>query len=376
MLTQLSPTPLGRGLGFAVRNDNDKAAVIRAMSQVMGRDPLLLARRHERYSAAEHLQRLRRPNHYMACLRAGRPCFLFLMRVQETAAGVCVLVEQNVSKGFFYPRMSLVHLSFSDELFEGTVFDAEQVAHDPGATATLVLGDVLAIGGRSMLQAALPNRLDVLRQVHSQRFLPTDMDPFHVHVKHMFAPKSLQTVVSSLATLGYAINGVVFKPTGGCAAGLPIVFSLRTIKVAAGARPGDDQTDSGGQQELMDASNGDVFPRPRALPQDADHESASQHAAEALFHVRRTGLPDVYELFATQDEMDRVPVGAGNLRAGVPTMSASRSLHEELHRRESSRMRFSYNQRLACWVPVQQASLVDGPEAPAGSEKHGEPCKQ
>lgn len=353
MLTHLGTVLLGAGVSFAVRRDEDKAMILRALGAAIGQDPMAFARRHQRYRRSQHAAILRQGQQHVAGLRAGKACYLFLMRVPDSGAGVCVLVDHRTSQGFFYPRMSLVHVAFHEsELFEGTVIDAELVSTSSSSTqATLVAGDLLALAGRSTASMALARRVDTLRRVVEAR--PTTAvgdEPFAIVMKHYFRPRDLHSIVSRLSELDYRVHGVVFKHLSNMSYEPPIVFALPSH---AGPRP--VVAAESGPEDVKDSASVDSESDNPTSVESESELTPKPEAPTSMFHVRRTGMPDVYELFATRDDMDRVPVGAGKLLAGVPTLAASRSLESAMAAcGGDAHLRFTYSQRFGRWVPAQQ----------------------
>ena len=348
---QTSPVPLGAGTGFALRQDADKAAMLGELRDLFGVRVPDRGIGQARYAGADHARELRGGQvHRVASLRTrGNPYFLYLTRVD--GCGVCALVDRKVQDGHFYPRVMLVRLCFEERAFDGTVVDGEMLRLACGRWVFLA-GDLRAHRGVDLRPEPLTSRLQHLAALLSPSSHRPDMatDVCFVRAKQYFSVAQLRDAVERqvLAAapgggLDYEVTGVTFRGTGPIGEdGDDIVFACGAAVVRRHGAVGGGGGGLVGPEgpEGPEGLNSDEFVG------DAGSTVMPEEEPEREFYIRRTEMPDVYELYDTAAQAD---VGsAGAPIAGVPTLRHSAALRDA---RFGTPLRFNFSARFGKWVP-------------------------
>ena len=341
---QTFPVRFAGGTGFALRSDADKGKLLAEMRSAFGVDPVVPSG-SRRYSGAEHARDLRRSGgRYVAALRPrGIPQLLYLTRVE--GAGVALFVDRRVSDGHFYPRMVLVRLGFADRVFDGTAVEGDLVRLSDGVRWVFLASDLRAYCGRDARGQDAIRRLKDLSELVSPATHRPDLviDPCFVRARQHFSVARLREVIEGQVlkqgALDYEVAAVVFKALGQHD-GDDIVFSVpRAVH--------QQHTPASGAAEAAQASPAATLPPPHvedAMTRDEEEddevhgllsddgeeeEEEEEEVVETIvrdFFVRRTQLPDVYELYNTYERAQAGEPGAPI--AGVPTMRDSVALRE------------------------------------------------
>jgi hypothetical protein len=276
----------------------------------------------------------------------GTPYHLFLTRVD--GCGVCAFVDRKVQDGHFYPRIVLVRLCFDERAFDGTVVDGELVRLTD-ARWVFVAGDVRVDRGEDVRALDLAARLGRLTRLLSPVSHRPDLatDVCFLRAKQHFSVAQLRDVVERQVladppVLDYEVTGVTFRGTGPLA---------------------DDAGDITFAVHRASATVPATFVAPIEAPVEASVEASVEAAVEAAevdaepekvasFFIRRTDMPDVFELY---DTFAQAQVGSpGAPIAGVPTLRASEVLRAAQRAAPDAPIAFAFSARFGKWVPTTE----------------------
>lgn len=363
--------PFGDGVGFNVKCDTDKAVILRAL-EAHGVRPLLRDRDAVvRYGPDAATVIKRQQDRFVATLLPrGLPGVLFLTRIGF--AGAVVFVERQVRSGHFYPRMVLLRMTFLDpELFADTVFDGA-LSKRPEGRHTFVATDMPVLRGKSRLSAT--ERLFGMRNLlrPSDVYVHDETDAFRVQATEMCDVRELRDALRRQQQC----RGVCFRAIDN-ARNIDIVAIWGQCKTN-GRRPGmtgdvneeDGEDADRGDRDDADDEDEEEKKKEEKNDDESDHDGREEHGKQgneesdekeeggeprdsSPFFVKRTAMPDVYELFV---ELHNGTSGApADAFACVPSMHASRYMAAAFESKAAGElvlMRFLYNTRFKKWVPV------------------------
>ena len=385
---QSSPVSFGAATGFSLRYDADKSRLLGELRDIAGVHVPDRGARTQRYCGADHAREIRANGgtRFAVALRSrGNPYYLFLTRVD--GAGVCAFVDRKVQDGHFYPRVILAHMCFDERAFDGTVIEGDLLrmgggdpppGPPPGGGGgggggpshwVFVCTDLLADRGVDLKASGdrLDDRLARLSRLLSPTSHRPDLatDVCLMRATRYFSVSQLRDVVErQLATgmIDYEVNGIVFRPTGpiGEDSGGDVVFSLPRSQAAV------DAADQRRRRHLREGGAAGAMPHDASDGGDGGtdydyygckEEIADEGTAEGVvgtdddkhdqraFYIRRTEMPDVYELY---DTAVAAALGGGAQIAGVPTLRDSTTLRDA---QAGVPLMFSFNPRFGKWVP-------------------------
>ena len=354
---QVSPVPFGATTGYALRSDADKARILREMRDSFGIVVPEERGRTTRYRGSDHARDLRHSGgRYVAMLRPrGTPYHLYLTRIG--GAGVAAFIERRVSDGHFYPRIVLVRLSFAERVFDGTVVDGDMVVVKSGSHVFLA-SDLRAYCGSAITAITSMQALGELvsRRMHSPE---PATDVCFVRACPFFAVSRLGDAVRQNLINGgldYAASSVLFKDIGG---GGDIVFALpssfqRSARHASAPTSSPSPSPASAPapvEEAEEEEKGEEEEEATTTDDDDDDDqggSGQTSRRRAAFYVRRTELPDVYELYGEAAQAKSAAGLPGAMIAGVPSLRASAALRAA---RPDVPFEFEFNERFQRWVP-------------------------
>lgn len=398
---QLSSVQYGDGIGFSIRSDADKAALASHLRDNFGIRCLLVQQQkqqqQQRYSAKAHARELRRGGQWVASFRPiGIPAFLLLTR--RDGCGLCIVIERRVADGHFYPRMTLVRLTFAPDVFDGVAIEGDVVrvrADGTGGTRTVFLAsDVHCDRTRDRCLAL---RLSLLHALVTPPLHLPDIasDVFSIRVRQNAPAAHLTAIVSQQVLvpgwLDYDIGAVVFRHLTDADAS-SVVFSVPKETAAAvaanggnnspaapdgedgsaagtrtrpttGSNIGDNGSTTDTDSAHTDCDNTDSdsdsdigTDSGRGLMSANKEEDDSARPPLRLFYVRPTAVPDVYELYDSEDGARTGAAGAEI--AAVPSLRASRAMRDACSSRPTlspPAIMFEYSRRFRRWLPLLTA---------------------
>lgn len=368
-MERTTPQSLGNGMCHWLRSDDDKAQVIQMVQEAFGVH--VLQKRFDRYHAGMVPMLRSSPSVVAALSPTGTPALLLLTRAPHRPLGtsICVYIERRVTPGHFLPRIGLTRLSFDDALFDGTLIEGDLVRTSSGEH-WLVASDLLGVHGQSLLRCRVPlaERLGRLQHLLASQHGPEPTDAFTVTVQHTFPLADLRAVLERVVPrLNYACRGVWFRAMhalhgkGSRGAAQDVLFTFQQAPPPACPVANDKAAaggDGGVEAELADGEpegrQDEGAPEIRPKPDDpCDHPQQGEHA---VFHVRRTHLPDVYHLFDSAEAGQRGAHTGEALVACVPSLAASRWLRARFEGPGAAHsalpLPFRFESSFGKWVPA------------------------
>lgn len=334
-------------VGFNVRSDVDKARICRELGVAFGVRVVQLSHADRYHGGMADV--LRRGKHHVATmLSSGTGYFLYLTRIEF--AGVCVFVDKRVKNGHFYPKMILARLMFDDVVFDDTVLDGELVKCRDGKWVFLI-GDIHAdCGDRLMGRASHQERMTRISRIIARQWHPDDQDPCALCVKAFFHPHRLKEV--SFDALDYDCRGICFRPLMKNA-GRDVHFIFPSDRTHPPLLPAPER-----KERRNDDDDDPIHPAANTDNNTSDHHDDDGDMHMSVFHVRRTAMPDVYELYVRKEHIGLAPPDAV---AGVPTLLASQALRDafvSVGDHDCVTMPFRFNAKFRKWVPDVSSSYT------------------
>ena len=282
---------------FNVRSDAFKAAVVERLQRAGAH----ILRKHADPWVGPPVP----GEHLLTCLRShGNFYFMFLVE------GLLLFVDRKIQPGYTLPRIILAHGRFDRELLRGTLLEGEMVKTLSGAWRFLV-NDVLALEGVPTGGRPLAARLALAASLLAERHTPdATLDPCTYAAKRHepFTEEGLAALERLKGEQDFATRGLLVRPPAGRAR----FIDFDADKVRAVVRPAKEVT------EFRESpSQAPVKEPERAAPAPAPQPQGTGGTAE--MHLRRTNLPDVYEVSRGQAGP---PAGV----AHVPTLAMSEAL--------------------------------------------------
>jgi len=267
----------------------------------------------------EHLKLLP----HLACLRSnGNPYYLCFMKYEDVP--IMYFIDKKVQPGYQQPRILLGRGMWDEDMYLNTVFDGEMVK-DKYNTWVFLINDVIAYKGKSMVHKPLPERLELALEALDTMHTPDKLvDCCSFHVKQYAAPtqEGVADLIALSSELPYTSRGLYFWPHNAKYKPKLVNFDDNLIKsVIRKVKDVPDFRFAASDKQYDPATNvcGGVAD---AVPVSLEvHTEPTE--SQTVTWMRKTDLPDVYEVYA-----DNTNGGRGNKlgTALVPNMKCSRMM--------------------------------------------------
>ena len=158
-------------------------------------------------------EKLNRNPHLVSLRSNGNPYLLYLTKVNFV--NQCVFIDKKIQQGYFFPRMILSRFRFDDALYEdgGTLLDGEMIKCRDSDTWIFLIGDMIGFKGQLLENTNLVKRLNLVYKILETDFLPGQFDVCRINVKKYFQYHEINDMVHDfMPKLPYTCRGMYFKP--------------------------------------------------------------------------------------------------------------------------------------------------------------------
>lgn len=317
-------------VAYNIKSDDVKKYIL---DRIEKRYSLKIVHKHyEKFDPKSSVATLKK-NPHMVCVRSnGNPYFLYLMKYN--GVNYCIFIDKKIQQGYYLPRMIIVHLAFSDELFEDTILEGEMVKAKTSQWYFLC-NDLLVMAGSHLRDMNHPRRISLLYGMFDAHHKRDDLDLFKFAVKTFFKYHELASLEAHVEQLPYTARGVYFKPLFMRFKDILYNFDDNLIK----------------KVERIKYKTVKPFMLKEDVL-DSQSESSTENNNSTLnmtknFYVRKTATPDTYELFCDNGEKAGV--------ACVPSFKVSKYLREitkPLNMVDKIQLSFEYSEKFNKWIPI------------------------
>ena len=392
--------------GYNMKSDEDKTRILNDIEERFG---IRVLKKHHDAFGAESVHTIQK-SPYLAGLRTnGNPYYLFLTKMNFVET--CIFIDKKIQQGYFLPRMIVTKLWFDAQMFQDTLLEGEMVKRQDGSWLFLV-SDLLVDCGTAMTNQNLVKRINRVYTMLAQHWRRDRLDVCDIQVKKYFRVTDVaQQVRSMLPTLDYTCRGVYFKPFFLKFRDILLNFDDNLVKkvtrtkykeasnfllldavkhMAEKSKENNNNTTTDVTQESEKSEPNDAgdinkceadlqkhvspshytcnstckqsnhihavkrvahahtVPSLEPVQEDAATCTANQHAT---FLVKKTALPDVYELYRSSADVGKRIF----MEACVPNLRHSkhlRSLFLSMGVTDTLLMTCEFNARFQKWTPL------------------------
>lgn len=320
-------------VAFNIKSDDTKRCILDYLDRKYG---VKIVHKHfEKFSQDRSINILNQ-NPHLICVRSnGNPYFLYLMKYN--LAQYCVFIDKKIQQGYYLPRMIIVQMMFDECLFDDTIFEGEMIKNNNGEWCYLV-NDMLVCKGSRLHDMNHPKRMNLVYDVLEKHFTAEEYDPFKIGVKTYFNYSELDKLFNDhIPSLPYTCRGVYFKPLYLKFKDILLNFDDTLVKKVEKIK----YTDTSKPFVLL---NEVVIPQQHKDPLVQALSLISASNCSKVFGVRKTGTPDVYELYE-----------GPNLQglACVPSIAISKKMREltkDLNMVDKLDLPFEFSPKFSKWI--------------------------
>lgn len=377
---------------YNIKCDDTKANILNRFESNYGIS--IVRKHHQRYT--DDIVPTLNSSPYLVSLRTnGNPYLLYLTK--HNGVNTCIFIDKKIQHGYFYPRMILTKMWFDDELFNDTLFDGEMVKYASGKWMYF-LNDIIVDSCIHLTHINLVRRIERMRYIMTHKYIHDIVVPFDITTKQYFEYHDLETIVSSVATLPYTCRGIYFKPLHLKFKDVLLNFDDSVVVKVTKTRYRDNGNFLTSTSDVNESINVNVgndvtkidLPKYNAFQERVNftnqynensdsidttiHQLCTNpapsivHCAEKAFQIRKTAVPDVYEIFdmdmdkkmqSRSQFQTKTTSGQNHMTACVNKLSTSEMLYNVfLNKNLLDTVPFmcQFSSKFGKWVPV--ASLA------------------
>lgn len=267
-------------------------------------------------------------NPHVFCLKSsGTPYLLFLTQINST--NYCFLIDKKLNDKYSYPKILIVPYTFSDELYNGTLFECELI-RDRNNKWSLGINDIYYNQGKSMNKIIVIERINAIHDIFQNLYSESEYsNTCSIFIKKYFDYKDMKYVQDEfIPNLSYNTRGFYFVP-------LRIDYSKILYLLPRENNPKHNL--SGNNKKQLSKKNNNF----KKIKKDNTF----------VFRIMKTMKPDVYELYL-KDEDNLVKKGI----ALVQTTKLSHKLFsffKDKDQLSEVKVECVYNDNFKKWVPIK-----------------------
>jgi len=333
-------------VGYNIRSDADKTKILQHIEESFG--VRVLKKHHDAFDASRDMRTIQNSPHMASFRTNGNPYYLYLTYSADRFVETCIFIDKKIQQGYFLPRMILTKLLFDGAVFHqgDTLMEGEMVRRHDGTWLFLV-SDLLVDRGQPLGNVNLVRRINRLYDLLDKHWRKDAMDLFDVQVKKYFRVTQAQKDMSQvLPTLDYTCRGIYFKPFFLKFRDILLNFDDSLVKKAHRPRFKDasnfllmdefGHVDSKGEKTEVAHGRDERAEVKLIAVSDAVNDAVNDDNDERIvkaeiigkvsarvFVVKKTSLPDVYELYQTVADVAKKRLYQ---HACVPSLALSKHL--------------------------------------------------
>lgn len=280
---QTGPISFCDCIGHNIKSDDFKRDVMTDLEKLVHFK--VIQRHHQTYDS-EMDSIIQTHPHFVSLKSNGNPYLLYFTRVNMI--NQCIFIDKKIQQGYCNSRMIMTHFAFSNDVFDNTLFDGEMIKTNAGSWIFLI-NDILSASNKHLIDVELGQRLAMIVNILNTKFCPDVYDVCAIQVKKYFRTTERDSWEALRMRLDYSTRGLTYKP-----------LSLRDKEI------------------LMNFDTSLILRSPKS-----DMTAKSLKLQHNQFLLRKTHLPDVYDMFKTFTTCSILrPVGT----ACISSMSTSKML--------------------------------------------------
>lgn len=329
--------------GFNIKTDETKKYILDRLLRKYG---LRIITKHFEKFEDRLLPNLQNRPHLLSVRSNGNPYFLYLTKLNFV--NYCIFIDKKIQHGYSYPRMILAHFKFDECLFNDTIFDGEMVKTNSGNWLYL-MNDIMVHCGTHLTEHNLIKRINLLYETMLKSFTPDIYDICRFLIKKYFNyDEGMKILTEHIESVDYSCRGIYFKPLFLKFRDVLINFDDNLVKKVERTKykhlksfmlqeDGKKLLDTSDASSSSSSNN--ELPIQPTMPKAI---TASAHE----FLVRKTSLPDVYELLDTKLML----VGT----ACIPSLTVSKYMRELFKNKnivDTVPIQCTFSQQFNKWVP-------------------------
>lgn len=254
-------------------------------------------------------------NPHIVCIKSsGAQYLMFCTQINDV--NYCFMIDKKIKEGYEYPKIFIVNFRFSNELFNGTLFEVELI-RDKNEDWSILIGDIYTYKGKSMKNIQVHDRINNCIDILENDYISDAFcDICPIRIKRYFNINQLNYIMDDfIKNLPYKIRGLYFVP-------------LKTS-----------------------------YSKMLYLLKDNDYKKYNSNNKSLIsFRVISTVISDIYELYIYNDNKTQLQKHS---YASIPNIDTSKWLNELIAKKDKCIVECKYNRSFKKWVPIKEGRTID-----------------
>ena len=151
-------------------------------------------------------------NPHILCLKSsGHPYLLYCTQINDN--NYCFLIDKKKKEGYKYPTIFILHYRFSEEIYNGTLFETELLRDNNNEWFILFL-DLYVYSDDKLLNKQIMDRINIINDIVLNKYKKDSFcDICPIRIKRYFDMNELEYVLTEFKEkLNYKNKGIYFIP--------------------------------------------------------------------------------------------------------------------------------------------------------------------
>lgn len=269
--------------------------------------------RYARMFNQQYLKNFNNP--HILCLKTiGSPYLLYCTQINDV--NYCFLIDKKIKDGYDYPKIFLVHYRFSEEIFNGTLFEAELLKNND-EDWFLLIGDIYSHNGSSIFNKQITERMNIINNIFMNDYVDDSFcNICPIMIKKYFDYCDIDNIINDfIPKLNYRVRGFYFIPLKSTYAKILYFFS------------------------------------------DHDYKKINYRKSTNIsFRIMKSLKPEIFELYLNNETKSSL---VKHSHASIPNIKTSKWLKELTDVKKDVNVECYLNKEFNKWVPTKETNIVD-----------------
>lgn len=313
---EVNEVPFCNQFAYNLKNNKEKEIIIKKIQKKFNIDIL-----KKNFVYSTKLDKLINNNKYLlSCITQGNRYYLYLTTFNNE--NYTLLIDKKITENHKFPKIIIIDLNFSENLFENTLFEGELIKKKNNEWIFLI--DDIKVYKNNLVNLNFSKKINLLYEIINNLKYDSFINTFKVNIKKFFNIKDLETIFDNyIPNCDFRINGLIFYPEESNK-NLPVIdFSFNRKNIQNNIT---ENIEKKNVQKINKSNN--LF----------------------IFEIRKSNLAGIFTLFCFKDkELKKYSI------ARIDTLECSEFVNNLLKDKDSEIVECIYNKNFKKWIPIKKS---------------------
>ena len=333
-------------IGFNIKSDEVKKKLLDDLETAT--QFKVIQKHYERFNQTQ-VNKINTIPHMVSVRTNGNPYLLYLTKCNFQ--NQVLFIDKKIQHGYFYPRIIMSKLWFDSSLFNNTLFDGEMVKTTTGEWH-FIISDIICYNSELLAKMNLHRRMQLVNTILESKYKPDEMNCCQLFTKRYFRVTQVQDMIEKfIPCLPYSCRGIYFKPFHLKFRDILYNFDESVIRPVTRTKLKHTSDSVFLLQANLTTKNEAEKISTQPVHQTIKVDSEVTNIADRTnFLVRKTGTPDVFELFAMTNTNK---LEGHALVNNIETSKMMRDAFRLCNVNDKLCFRCTFNEKFKKWKPLE-----------------------